>query len=90
MICDLALWEQTCWPVRVAAWFELRRLRDGTDALAAGRVDARTGSRRADELGDLARAFDSMAGQISDLLAAQQVLMAQVAHELRTPLARLG
>lgn len=80
----------------VAAWFELRvaaplrRLRDVTDALAAGRIEARTGSRRADELGDLARAFDSMAGQIGDLLAAQQVLMAQVAHELRTPLARLG
>jgi signal transduction histidine kinase len=67
----------------------LRRLTRAAQRLADGDLTARAGVQQADEIGDLARAFDAMAERIARLIGAQQVLMAQVSHELRTPLARL-
>lgn len=45
--------------------------------------------RRNDELGAVARAFDEMAERVVGLLRAHTELIANVAHELRTPLARI-
>jgi signal transduction histidine kinase len=58
-------------------------------ALGAGDLRARSGFRRRDEVGDLARSFDEMGDRIERLLLAEKELMANVSHELRTPLARL-
>ena len=61
-------------------------------ALADGRIKTRAPvavSARRDELGALARDFDSMAMQIESLLASRQQLMRDMSHELRSPLARL-
>jgi two-component system sensor histidine kinase CpxA len=55
-----------------------------------GELSARAGSTRRDELGQLARAFDRMAGRIETLLAAERRLLLDISHELRSPLARLG
>ncbi|MBP9088420.1 MAG: HAMP domain-containing histidine kinase, partial [Kofleriaceae bacterium] len=44
---------------------------------------------RTDELGDLGQTFDDMAVRIAQLLRAEKELLANVAHELRTPLARI-
>jgi two-component system sensor histidine kinase CpxA len=55
-----------------------------------GDFSARIGSRRKDELGKLARALDAMAARIQTLLAAERRLLADISHELRSPLARLG
>src|SRR5690606_24656195 len=52
------------------------------------RVAERMG-RRNDELADLGRDFDRMAGQLQQLIGAQRRLLHDVSHELRTPLARL-
>lgn len=41
------------------------------------------------EAGEVARAFNRMADQITTLLEAERSLMAGISHELRTPLARL-
>lgn len=67
----------------------LRRLSAAARALGEGDLDARTGVSRSDELGDVAKSFDVMAGRIGDLLRAERELVANVSHELRTPLARI-
>ena len=63
----------------------VRRLADGD---LGARVSPAVGRRR-DEIGDLGRDFDAMAGRLEALLAAQQRLVRDVSHELRSPLARL-
>ena len=55
-----------------------------------GDLKARAGSKRQDEIGELSRAFDEMAGRIEILLSAERRLLQDVSHELRSPLARLG
>jgi len=77
------------------AWYltrPVRHLRDGSRLLAAGLLDTRVGPRigaRRDEIADLGRDFDHMAGQLQSLVTAQQRLLHDVSHELRSPLARL-
>ena len=68
------------------------RLQASARAIAAGNLDARVGEdfgRRRDELGVLARDFDQMAERLRALIAARDVLLRDVSHELRSPLARL-
>ncbi len=67
-------------------------LRRATQQLSGGDLSARVGGRvvrRRDEIGDLARDFDTMAGQMESLVGSQQRLLRDVSHELRSPLARL-
>lgn len=44
---------------------------------------------RHDEIGELSREFNHMAGYVEETLTAQQRLLQDVSHELRAPLARL-
>lgn len=67
----------------------LSRLARTAQQLGRGDLGARTGIARQDELGEVARAFDDMASRIVDLIHSQTELIANVAHELRTPLARI-
>ncbi|WP_333877718.1 ATP-binding protein [Methylobacter sp.] len=77
------------------AWYfakPIRSLRNAFAALAQGDLDTRVGTlmgKRRDELSDLGRDFDHMAGQIHSLVHAQQRLLHDVSHELRSPLARI-
>jgi len=69
------------------------RLRETANQLAEGRLSARVGEispRRKDELADLYRDFDHMAEQVETLMDAQQRLLSDISHELRSPLARLS
>ena len=71
----------------------LRRLSAATSQLAQGDLTARVGPelvRRGDELAELGLAFDRMADKIETLVTAQQRLLQDVSHELRSPLARLN
>jgi two-component system sensor histidine kinase CpxA len=68
----------------------IRELRSAVARFGEGDLDSRMHSRRGDELGDLARDFDSMADRIQKLLVAERRLLQDVSHELRSPLARLG
>ena len=54
-----------------------------------GDLTSRANSPRKDEIGELARAFDEMAGRIQVLMTAERRLLQDVSHELRSPLARL-
>jgi two-component system sensor histidine kinase CpxA len=67
-------------------------LRRATLRLSDGELSARVGDpvdRRRDEIGQLARDFDAMAGRLENLVGSQRRLLRDVSHELRSPLARL-
>jgi two-component system sensor histidine kinase CpxA len=68
----------------------VRALQKAVERFGAGDLAARVGSTRRDELGQVARTFDRMAGRIETLLAAERRLLLDISHELRSPLARLG
>jgi two-component system OmpR family sensor kinase len=62
---------------------------DPAEPLGKGDLNARSELIRSDEVGEVARAFDEMAERIQKLVQAEKELFANVAHELRTPLARI-
>ena len=69
------------------------RLRTATQQLAAGDLTARAEAppkRRRDEIAELVRDFNGMAARLEDLVNAQNRLLNDVSHELRSPLARLN
>ncbi len=69
------------------------RLRQAARKLAEGDLSARAGApmeRRRDELGELVRDFNQMAGRIERLVTSQRSLISDISHELRSPLARLN
>jgi two-component system sensor histidine kinase CpxA len=68
----------------------LRRMQKTIERFGRGDFTARVNSRRADELGQLARTVDQMAERIESLLKSQRRLLQDISHELRSPLARLG
>lgn len=77
--------------VLTARWIArpLSRLSSMALSLGQGDLGARSELTRNDEVGDVARAFDDMAERIQRLLKTEKELLANVAHELRTPLARI-
>ena len=71
----------------------LQLVRNASYRLAAGDLQARAGpavGQRRDEIGDLVRDFDAMASRIEALVHAQNQLLSDISHELRSPLARLN
>lgn len=69
----------------------ITRLRAAAQRIAAGDLKARAGkgSRQLDEVGQLVKDFDYMAERLELLIGAQQRLISDVSHELRSPLTRL-
>jgi two-component system, OmpR family, sensor histidine kinase CpxA len=68
------------------------RLRTAARRLAEGELNARASNMkpRHDEIGELVRDFNFMAGRIEDLVTSQRQLISDVSHELRSPLARVN
>jgi two-component system sensor histidine kinase CpxA len=79
-----------CWLLAVSIASPLRALARTVERFGSGDLTARVNSGRRDEIGDLGRAFDQMAGRIATLLSAERRLLQDVSHELRSPLARMG
>ncbi|MFO8025462.1 ATP-binding protein [Thiohalophilus sp.] len=79
----------------VLAWYltrPVRHLQSAAHRLARGELATRVMphiGRRRDEIADLGRDFDHMAAHLQALVSAQQRLLHDVSHELRSPLARL-
>ena len=70
----------------------IERLRDATHELARGNLDIRAGDnlgKRHDEIGDLVRDFDTMAGELRNQIQSERSLLSGVSHELRSPIARI-
>jgi signal transduction histidine kinase len=57
--------------------------------MAAGELGTRVDAGSADEIGELARAFNHMAERVESSVAAQRAIVADASHELRTPLTNL-
>nr|WP_272888316.1 ATP-binding protein [Stutzerimonas stutzeri] len=57
--------------------------------IAGGHLEARVPDAGTDSVGRLAKAFNGMAAHLQRLLAVQREMVSAVAHELRTPVARL-
>jgi two-component system sensor histidine kinase CpxA len=82
-----------CYPLARYMTRPVVKLRSAAQKLAAGDLSARAGtseSRRKDEIAELVRDFDSMAGRLEAMVKAQSRLWSDISHELRSPLARLS
>lgn len=69
----------------------LLTIKQAAGELAKGNWTTRVGDAtdRKDEVGQLARDFNAMAERLASMWEAQQRLLADISHELRSPLARL-
>jgi two-component system, OmpR family, sensor histidine kinase CpxA len=68
------------------------RLRGAARRLAEGDLTARANDPRPrlDEIGELVRDFNFMAGRVEGLVTSQRQLLSDISHELRSPLARVN
>lgn len=69
----------------------ITQVRHASKRMATGEMGVRVGnaSLRLDEFGQLGRDFNHMSKQVENLLNSQKRLLADISHELRSPLARL-
>ncbi len=67
----------------------LREMATAAGRMAEGDWDQRVTDTSADEVGDLARAFNAMAAELAVVDRIRTDLIANVSHELRTPIAAL-
>ena len=73
-------------------WFiarPLRSLHNAVSNMALGDLSTRVQVNANDELGDLSRAFNRMAGSLERMIRGSRELMSNVSHQLRTPLTRM-
>jgi two-component system OmpR family sensor kinase len=70
-------------------WHDLERLKGTAERFGKGHLSERTQISKSSNIGSLANVFDTMAGDIENLLNQQRDLLNAVSHELRTPLTRL-
>jgi signal transduction histidine kinase len=79
-----------CYGLAFHVMSPLRSLQQAVEKFGKGDWSARAPENRRDELGDVARTFNKMARRLEASLSAQQRLLLDISHELRSPLARLG
>jgi len=78
------------WLLAVNVATPLRRMARVVERFGQGDLTVRVRSSQRDEIGGVARAFDSMADRIEILLTAERRLLQDISHELRSPLTRIG
>jgi len=85
MLMSAGLWWLFAWRIRNSVVAMMRVTR----RIADGHLDARVTVLRSDELGELAVAINQMALRLEEQLDSQKRFVADVAHEVTSPLARI-
>ncbi len=85
LVLSLAFWTPFVW--RITRY--LRRLTAAADRIASGQFQVSLPHRGDDELGNLGRTIESMAGRLDHLISGQKRFLGDAAHELCAPLARI-
>jgi signal transduction histidine kinase len=78
-----------CWLASMAVIAPIRGIAASIGRFGGGDLSARANSKRQDEIGQLASSFNQMADRLQRKIVAERQLLADVSHELRSPLARL-
>ena len=78
-----------CWLASVVVISPVRGIAASIARFGRGDLSARAHFTRRDEIGQLAGSFNQMADQLQRKIVAERRLLADVSHELRSPLARL-
>ncbi|WP_273836092.1 sensor histidine kinase [Guptibacillus sedimenti] len=68
----------------------IQHLTEATKKVAVGDFTVRINSKRHDEIGDLSRSFDHMAHDLRHLEEMRQEFVANVSHEIQSPLTSIG
>ena len=84
--CVIAL---LCWLAAVGLISPIRKVSRTAASFGRGELAARVTLRRQDEIGELAQSFNQMAEQLERLITSERRLLADISHELRSPLSRL-
>ena len=77
------------WPLAAHLSRPLRKLSEAADALGRGDLSTRIDLHRRDEVGRLGERFNAMADNLQKLVMGHKQLLADISHEIRSPLARL-
>jgi two-component system, OmpR family, sensor histidine kinase CpxA len=85
LVLSALLW----WPFIWRITKRIGALSAATQLMSRGRLDTRVADAQRDELGDLAQAINSMAERLDVLLSGQRQFVADVAHEVISPIARM-
>ena len=77
------------YPLTLLAVGPLRKMTETVRKISGGDLKQRVPVRSRDEMGELAGAFNVMAGKVEEMIRGTRELSANISHELRSPLARL-
>lgn len=78
------------WLLAIGIASPIRHLTAVVGRFGRGDLESRAPIARRDEVGNLAWAFNDMAGRIQTLMTAERRLLQDISHELRSPLTRLS
>jgi signal transduction histidine kinase len=77
------------WLASIAVVSPLRRIAASIARFGRGDLSVRVHTSRRDEIGQLGNSFNEMAERLQRMIASERRLLADISHELRSPLARL-
>lgn len=92
LVVSILIAGMVCYLLALYLTSPVKKLQSTVKAFAEGNLEARVSPQlgnRGDELANLGREFDHMAERIEGLISSQKRLLADISHELRSPLARL-
>ncbi len=77
------------WIAWIGVVLPIRKIASTIAAFGRGNLSLRVHTKREDEIGQLGRSFNQMAERLERLILNERRLLADISHELRSPLARL-
>ncbi len=78
-----------CWIASIGVVSPIHKIAATIAQFGDGNLSVRVQTKRHDEIGQLGRSFNRMAGRLERLIVSERRLLGDISHELRSPLARL-